>query len=110
MRSDLWAGTTPARLPPAVSSVTSHTRRNSKTMTAPASFPIGPLDVTVEESAESLRYTFTPRDPGRRPGFPVFLTLLFVVLPIGLIGLVGYSLNVTGADRPTWELALTALL
>src|SRR5438552_11227931 len=83
-------------------------RSRGDTMTPPASFPLGPLDVTVEESRDLLRYTFTSRNPGRRPGLPLVQAFVFVVLPVALLGLVGYSLNATGWDRPNWELALTA--
>ncbi len=67
------------------------------------------LDVTVAETADALTYTFTPRNPGPRPGFPLVLAALFVGLPLGILGLVGYALAITGANRPVWELALTGV-
>jgi hypothetical protein len=78
-------------------------------MDPPETFPLESLDVTVTETADALAYTFVPRERVRRPGLLVLPTLLFVAFPIALLVLVGYALVRTGANRPEWELALTAL-
>lgn len=72
-------------------------------------FPLEKLDVTVTETADALTYTFVPRERYWRPGLLVIPLLLFVAFPVALLSLVGYALVRTGANRPEWELALTAV-
>ena len=71
-------------------------------------FTVGEMDVAVDEAADALSYTFRPRGPAYRPGFPLALLVPFVALPLGMLALVGYS-HTKAANRPEWEEVLTAV-
>ncbi|MCI0704209.1 MAG: hypothetical protein L0241_24390 [Planctomycetia bacterium] len=78
-------------------------------MSEPESFSLAGLDVTVEESPNSLTYTFNPHNPVPRLRVPPFLVLFMVVLPLGVLGVVTSALIISDANRPAWELVLTGL-
>jgi hypothetical protein len=77
-------------------------------MTQRDSFTIGAMGVTVEESTDALTYTFLPHGAAYRPRIPLVLIVLFVGFPLALLGVTAYAYSKT-ANRPEWELALTAL-
>jgi hypothetical protein len=66
------------------------------------------VDVTVEESADALTYTFRPSKTNFRPGFPLIILLVFTALPLGLLAVTAYAYSKL-ANRPEWELALVGV-
>jgi hypothetical protein len=77
-------------------------------MDEPETFRIEGMDVSVEESTDTLTYTFKPKDPASQPSVPFGLVVPLMIFPLGLLGLVGYAYSKT-ANRPEWEEILTGV-